>query len=192
MACDNPVLQALTPSDFKDYFYRDFNFVDDYDVATTYNTGDIVFYTNNKFYKSKTDNNIGNNPSTDTTNWELLTDISTYISDKDIEKAFEQACVNFNDSLFSSEDDLKAIYFYLVAHFLVKDLNENGLSSTGDQLVDSIKVGNVSENYKIPEWMTKDKNLSYFTTTSYGLKYLNLILPHLIGNAEYVEGATNA
>lgn len=192
MACDDPVLSALTPQDFKDYFFRDFTFVEDFNIATTYSTGDLVFYTtNNKFYKSLGDANVGNLP-TDDTKWELQTDISQYISDKDIEKAYEQACINFNSGLFSDDDSKKVAYLYLTAHYLVKDLNENGLSSTGDQLVSSIKVGNVSENYKIPEWMTNDKNLSYFTTTSYGLKYLSLITPHLVGNSAVAEGQTHA
>jgi hypothetical protein len=192
MTCESTVLTSLTPQDFKDYFFRDFTFVDDYNASTTYNTGNLVFYTtDNKIYKCLTDGVIGIAPDSDPAKWELQTDISNYIVDKDIEKAYEQACINFPEHLFS-DDDMKVAYLYLTAHYLVKDLGEGGLDSTGDQLLSSVKVGNVSETYKIPEWMTQDKIYSYYTTTSYGLKYLNLIIPYLVGNVQSVGGQTHA
>jgi len=193
MACDNPVLEALTPQDFKDYFFRDFIYVDDYVNTTTYNTGDFVFYTtNNKIYKCLADGVVGVLPPSDSAKWELQTNISTYVVDKDIEKAYEQACANFNSSLFVNDDTMIIAYSYLTAHYLVNDLNENGLESTGSQLVSAVKVGNVSETYKIPEWMLNNQAYSYFTTTSYGLKYLSFVAPLMVGNVQTAEGQTNA
>lgn len=193
MSCENPVLSALLPSDFKEYFFRDFTYIDDYINTTTYNTGDFVFYTtNNKIYKCLEDGVVGVLPPSDSAKWQVQTDISNYVVDKDITKSYEQACANFNESLFSDDDEIKIVYLYLTAHYLVNDLNEAGLESTGSQLVSSIKVGNVSENYKIPDWMINNQAFSYFTTTSYGLKYLSLVAPLMVGNIQSAEGRTHA
>lgn len=43
----------------------------DYNIEITYNMTDIVNFEGN-FYQSLTNNNVGNNPSTDLTNWELI------------------------------------------------------------------------------------------------------------------------
>jgi len=43
MSCDNPIIQALTPEDFKNQFWRDFTFINTWLVGTTYNTGNQVF-----------------------------------------------------------------------------------------------------------------------------------------------------
>ena len=35
MSCDNPIIQALTPEDFKNQFWRDFKFIDTWLVGST-------------------------------------------------------------------------------------------------------------------------------------------------------------
>jgi len=190
MTC-TPALKLLIPQDFKDYFFRNFVYVNDYDNSTNYQAGELVFYTNNKVYLCLLDNTIGIAPDTNPTNWELQ-DISQYITDKDITKSYSQACINFNAGLFSSDDDIKIGYLYLTAHYLVSDLNEGGIDSDSNNQVSSRTVGNITESYVVPEWINKDKILSYYTNTAYGKKYLSLILPSLVGNVECVEGATSA
>jgi hypothetical protein len=53
MSCDNPITQAITVEDFKNQFYRDFNYIDTWLVGTTYNIGDQVFYDVNKKLPAK-------------------------------------------------------------------------------------------------------------------------------------------
>lgn len=115
-----------------------------------------------------------------------------YVTDDDIEKAFIEADMNFNESLFGEDNALKTCFLYLSAHYLVNDLQTagDGINSAGYFPVSSRSVGSVSESYAIPEWMMKDPNLGSFTTTRYGQKYLSLIKPLLIGNVQVYTGNT--
>ena len=189
MSCNNAILDSLTPIDFKNQFYRGFVYVDNWNVATTYNTGNQVFYdSNNKFYEAIQDGVIGGLP-TDTANWKEISG-TNLIADKDITNAYAEACVNFNPSLFGDDDNMKLAYLYLTAHFLVIDLNLNGLSSQGQGgLVNSRSVGSVSESYTIPDWQQKAIP-SFYTKTNYGQKYWALILPRLAASTFTVKGAT--
>jgi len=189
MSCDNPIIQALTPEDFKNQFWRDFTFVDTWLVGTTYNTGNQVFYdVNKRFYQCLNDGVIGTLPTV-TTDWKEISNVGL-VSDLDITNAYAEACITFNDALFDDDDDIVLGYLYLAAHYLVNDLNAGGQNSSQAGLANSRSVGNVSESYSIPQWQLDDPILSFYAGSSYGRKYLNLILPRLTGNIATVEGAT--
>jgi len=115
-----------------------------------------------------------------------------YVMDADITRAFAEADVNFNESLFSTDASLKMTFLYLAAHYLVGDLKaaEQGSNSAGEFAVSSRSIGGVSESYAIPNWMLNDPVLGQFATTKYGQKYIALIKPLLIGNVVVYEGAT--
>jgi hypothetical protein len=115
-----------------------------------------------------------------------------YVTDQDITKAYTEAKMNFNEGLFGDDDSLKTAFLYISAHYLCNDIqaSSEGITSTGYFTVSSRSVGSVSEAYDIPAWMKADSNLSYFTTTRYGQKYLSLIKPLLIGNVAVYQGAT--
>ena len=115
-----------------------------------------------------------------------------YVSDNDLNKAFIEADMNFNESLFSEDNAIKTCFLYLAAHYLCNDLqtSSDGVNSSGYFPVASRSVGSVSESYAIPEWMLKDPNLGSFMTTRYGQKYLSLIKPLLIGNVQVYTGNT--
>jgi hypothetical protein len=115
-----------------------------------------------------------------------------YIMDADITRAFSEATMNFNPSIWPTDEALKIAYLYLTAHYMVNDLQsaEQGTGSSGNFPVSSRGVGPISESYAIPEWMMRDPNIAYFATTRYGQKYLSLVKPLLIGNAVVYEGAT--
>ena len=186
---DNPIIQALTVDDFKEQFYRDFNFIDTWE-AGTYNTNDVVFYSvNRKFYKCLNDG-VTSIPTT-TADWSLLTP-DERVSDLDITHAYGEADTTFNTSIFQNDTDMVLAYLYLSAHYLVNDLNAGGVDSNPTGIVNSKSVGNVSEGYAIPEWQLKSSIYSFYTKSSYGLKYLNMVIPRLKGNMASVEGATNA
>lgn len=190
MACDNPILQALTPEDFKDQFWRDFTFVDTWLVTTTYNTGDRAFYDiNKKFYECLNDGVIGTLPTV-ITDWKEISNTGL-VSDLDITNAYEEACVTFNSSLFTSDEDMVLAYLYLTAHYLVNDLNAGGQNGSGNiGLANSRSVGNVSESYSIPQPYLDSIVFSFYTKSSYGLKYLNMVVPRLKGNMATVAGCT--
>ncbi len=66
-------LQAIAPnSDLFNY--------NDYDAGVTYNTGDVIRY-DKLLYKSLVDSNTGNQPDTNTSEWELLYPFSEYLFD---------------------------------------------------------------------------------------------------------------
>lgn len=191
MACDNPVTQAITVEDFKTQFYRDFNYIDTWLVTTTYNSGDQVFYdVNSKFYECLNDGVVAISPA-DITNWKEISNVGL-ISDLDITNAYAESCVTFNDTLFTDNDDIKLGYLYLAAHYLVHDLNAGGIQSVTGGFANSRSVGNVSESYSIPQWQLDDPVFGFYAKTSYGSKYLNMILPRLRGNMVSVCGATTA
>ncbi len=184
---------VVTPQDFKDHFYRDFNYnAVLWSVADTYNIDNIVFYNITRlYYKALANGLIGILP-TDTNSWINTPDLG-YVLDEDINKAFDEACLVFNESLFSETDETKKLaYLYLTAHYLVIDLknakNSGEVGSSGS--VASRSVGNVSESYNIPKWMTDNETLAPLAQTSYGVKYYSLVKPRLIGSSFVVQGAT--
>jgi len=117
-----------------------------------------------------------------------------YVTDTDLNRAYLEASVNFNESLFPNQDQLEIAYLYLAAHFLCIDMQmaAQGLNSVGYNPVTSRTVGSISESYQVPEWLSKDPILSAYTTTRYGQKYLTIIRPLLVGNVTVYEGATTA
>lgn len=191
MSCDNPIIQAITPEDFKLQFWRDFSYKNNWLIGSTYSLGEQIFYdVDRKFYQSLVSANIGNLP-TDITKWKELSNIGL-VSDLDITNAYAEACISFNEGLFS-DDEIKLVYLYLSAHYLVNDLNAGGQNSSGSSgMVSSRSVGNVSEAYAIPQKYLDNINYIFYTKSSYGLKYLNLVVPRLAGNIKTVSGATNA
>lgn len=177
----------ITVGDFKALFTRDFPYLPEWVYGKVYFKDDIV-YTDNNFYQSKIDNNIDEPPST---NWQLYNGNElNYISDEDISRAFLEAKINFNSSLFANCNEMRLAFCYLAAHYLVIDLNNasNPLALGVLGFTQSKHVGSVSESYGIPQWILNDKILSLYAQTGYGRKYLSLILPYLVGNIIYTPG----
>lgn len=119
-------------------------------------------------------------------------DADEYVLDSDIQKAFMEAQILFNQALFGSNADITLVYLYLTAFFLVNDIGTAGagLSSTGGFPVSSRTVGSVSESYEIPKAYVDNPTYSFYAKNGYGLKYLNLVLPMLVGNVGAVYGGT--
>ncbi len=124
----------------------------------------------------------------------FATDQSDYtkIVDADIEKAFGEAYASFNEDLFSTQDEKNMVFLYLTAFYLVLDIKNStaGLNSSFNGIVSSKSVDNVSESYYIPEWMKNNPLYSTYMTNGYGMKYLNLLYPRLVGNIFISKGAT--
>lgn len=174
---------------FKAQFSRDFPYLPFYNSAKVYKIGDVVYYDEN-FYVSKLANNTA--IPTETEAWDLYNDNEeNYITDIDISKAITEAKINFNPNLFGCDCDIiNTVFSYLVAHFLVIDLNNamNPLALGFNGITTSKSVGSVSESYGIPQWVMNDKNLGLYAQTGYGRKYLTLLLPYLSGNIIFTKG----
>lgn len=115
-----------------------------------------------------------------------------YVQDGDINRAFGEAQMNFNQALFGSDQNITIAYMYITAHYLVNDLRAaaGGVEGTPSFPVSSRSVGSVSEAYVVPDRYKDDAVLSFYTTTPYGLKYLSLVLPGLAGNFHVSLGRT--
>lgn len=188
-------LDSITVQDFKDEFPRGFPYLPSYDNDELYNIGSRVYYATTKLFYDCTVNGTTGILPTDTDNWAVVTGVSTedYILDSDIEKAFAEAKVSFNQSLWGDDDQIKLGFLYLTAHYLVMDLKaaQGGVYGAGiSGLVSSRSVGNVSEAYSIPQAYLDDPSLSFYTQSAYGIKYLNMVLPNIRGNIKAVCGAT--
>lgn len=175
----NDLFKTVTIEQFKSYYFRDFPFLPVYIANKAYFTGDIVYY-NNNFYKSLSDANTSS--PDDSQSWELVQDdVNNYVTDNDIEKALGQALLNANESFGANDDDKITIFLHLVAFYLVMDLKNasSGINSSYSGLVASKSVGDVSESYNFPTWITNNPLYSIYSQNGYGMKYLSLIIPYL-------------
>lgn len=185
------MLDNISIDDFKEYFFRDFSFLPLYSSGEIYSKDDVIYYTDNKFYKSLIDDN--DKAPTDTENWAITSDKKlNYINDSDIEKAFGQGKINFNIDLFPDLESLKIAYLYICAFYLVYDIQASslGLSSSFKGFVTSKSVGDVSESYAIPDWMMNSPILGLYADNHWGRKYLSILAPYLVGNIILSAGDT--
>lgn len=187
MAC----IDARTTDGFKSQFSRDFPYLPTWDNTQTYNTGNEVYYATTKLFYRALNDGVTSTPDT-VADWEQFSDsIENYVLDNDITKAFLEAKFSFNEGLVGGVcDEVLHVYYYLVAHYLVMDIqaSQSGLANSGKFLVASKSAGSVSVSYSIPESYLKDPILSYYTKTDYGMKYLSVIMPKMVGNMFAVAG----
>lgn len=189
-------LTAITVADFQAQFFRDFPYLPIWDSTLPYNFGSVVFYsTDGGFYKGKTNGIAAGTLPTIVTAWEpFCAAQNDYVLAQDITNAFAEAQMLFNQAFFDSDADIKLGYLYLTAHFLVTDLrrSNSGLSSRPELLVESRTVGSMTESYALPDRYKSDPILNGYLKSGYGMKYLDLIMPNLIGNVVSVRGWVNA
>lgn len=114
-----------------------------------------------------------------------------YITDADITTAFGQAKINFPVRLFDEETG-RIAYLFLTAHYLCMDMQmaESGIASTGQYIITSKSVGDVSASYGVPNKFLTDPFLNYFSTTQFGMKYLSMLYPRTVGAVNVVLGGT--
>jgi hypothetical protein len=177
MNTGNPIIDNITIQDFKDEFYRGFNYVDNWIASSEYNTNDKVFYLVNKKFYQCLKNNITTIP-TISADWMQLNS-AQYICDLDITHAFNVASSKIVLS-YLTNDNMKYGFLLLSAHELCMYLQLNGLATPSQQTITtSYSVGNVSESGQIPQWLLTSPLYSYYTKSQYGYEYLMLIYPTL-------------
>lgn len=116
------------------------------------------------------------------------------VRDADITIAFTQAAANFNEALFANQATFSEAFALLSAHFLCVNLlaSTQGLGGSAQWLTNAKAVGNVSESFSIPERIMRSPFLSALSKTLYGMNYLSIITPLLVGNVACVRGETTA
>ena len=182
------ILDIVTVNDYKQQFPRFVPvYLPVYKENTTYFKNDVVYYSG-LFYICIKDSTTA--LPTVEADWTLYnTTVYNYTRDEDITNAMQEASINFNEGLFSDEATKKLVFLYLVAYYLTVDFN-NATGGAYKGITSSKSVGSVSESYALPRWMTDSPLLSMYCTNGYGLKYLSLIRPYLIGNIYLAKGAT--
>ena len=121
------------------------------------------------------------------------TDIQTGIVDADIAKAFGSANFWVNQSLFDKQEDFTNGYMELSAHFLVESIraSSQGVAGRYNWVEASKSVSGVSSSYSIPQKILDNPFLSMLSRTTYGARYLFMIMPQLYGNIATVRGRTH-
>ncbi len=115
-----------------------------------------------------------------------------FITDRDINKAYAQALINFNAGIFGTDAEATLIFLWLAAFYLVYDLQTSaqGIGSQANFPVTSKSVGNVSASFQIPDKIMKNPTLAIYAMNGYGMKYLSMALPYTVGNVRVVNGTT--
>lgn len=116
------------------------------------------------------------------------------VRDSDIQRALDGAATVFNPAIWDDTEG-KTAYEYLSAHFLVLNIQmaggltkKNGTQNRGGGITQSKGAGQVNVAYGIPPRILEDAVLNQFMRTDYGMRYLQLITPRLIGNMAVVSG----
>lgn len=114
------------------------------------------------------------------------------VQDADIEFALTDAGINFNEGLWGTQAMFSEAYLLLAAHFLVWNLRNSsqGIAGSYQWLETSKTVGSVSQGLTIPQQILDHPVLAMLSKTTYGAKYLFLLLPRLVGQIYTVCGAT--
>ena len=117
----------------------------------------------------------------------------TTIQDLDIKNAQVEAGININQSLFANQAAYSLGFNLLTAHYLVMDLRASaaGIQGTYPWMTSSKGVGSVNESIQIPEQIMRNPYMAMLSKTYYGAKYLNLVLPSLVGAVFTAHGRTN-
>ena len=185
------IFDNLVASDFRSQFPR---FTPQYLSDITYVAEKIYFkdnevYYDGYFYICVVESTVSV-PSPSNEKWKIYNDsVLNYTTDNDIENAYAEAKVNFNESLFPDNDTALLMFLYLAAHYLTIDF-KNAIGAIDIGIVTSKSVGSVREGYTIPAYILNNPALSVYANTGYGLKYASLLYPYLIGNIMLFKGRT--
>jgi len=116
------------------------------------------------------------------------------VNDSDITNAIAEAGVNFNEGLFGSQANFTLCYLLLSAHMMVMSLrgSSQGIAGQYSWLQASKSVGSVAESFSIPQKILDNPYFAMLCKTSYGARYLSLMLPKMVGQTFIAYGETQA
>lgn len=127
------------------------------------------------------------------------------VTDNDISRALSEAYVQYNPSLFDASTLIGTLtesaiaFLYLAAHILVLNVQGagglsalprgRGVRNVGEGVVVSKGVGSANVSYQVPPPTVADSPiLLYYFRTDFGQRYLQILMPRLIGNVALVGG----
>ena len=87
------------------------------------------------------------------------------VSDQDIERAMDEASMNFNADVLPDDKTRRIIFSYLTAYYLkidVDNASSNGASSNVGILTYR-QARNVAESFKVPKWIEENPVFSQFS-----------------------------
>lgn len=123
------------------------------------------------------------------------------VRDSDITRALNEAQDGsvFPNSVWDSVAQQTTANLYLTAHLLWENINmAGGLSAIprgrgvrdyGEGIVVSKAVGQASVNYQAPpDYVAKSASLSRLWRSTFGMRYVQMLYPRLLGNVQVVAG----
>ncbi len=115
------------------------------------------------------------------------------VMDSDITNALGDAGMTFNADLWDDQPEYSLAYLYLTAHYLVTNLRNSsaGLEGKYSWLETSKGVSSVNSSFQIPQMVMDNPIMAMLSKTQYGAKYLEFVIPRVIGSVFCVEGATS-
>lgn len=119
-------------------------------------------------------------------------DLSKYIQDQDIAQAYQETNINFNPELWADQSSFTLGYLLLSAHYLVMNIraSSQGISGQFNWNSTNKSVGSVSEGFQIPQRILDNPEFAMLSQTTYGARFLFLVLPQLSGMIFPVAGST--
>ena len=114
------------------------------------------------------------------------------VTDQDISNALQDAAINFNSDFWADQNAYTTGFLLLSAHMMVMALRAStqGIAGQYNWLDASKSVGSVSESFSIPQRILDNPEFAMLTKTTYGAKFLFLVLPQLCGNIFVSFGRT--
>jgi hypothetical protein len=134
------------------------------------------------------------------------------VRDQDIQNGFNMATAVFNPALFSTapigavpnqtSESLQA-FLYASAHFVVASIQAagglagkgtgakgpaQGALSQGEGIMNNKSAGGVSAGFEWPSFIKDNAALFQFSTTKYGVQYLQMLAFKLVGNVAIAGG----
>ena len=115
------------------------------------------------------------------------------VTDDDLIGALADAGDNMNEENFPDQASFTRGYLFLAAHCLVENLlaSVEGLASQFSWLTQAKSVGGVSQSFAVSERIREDPFLSLLSTTRYGARYLQMVLPYIVGHTSALCRQTN-
>ena len=115
------------------------------------------------------------------------------VTDDDINGAILDANDNMNEDLFPNQQLFTRAFLFLAAHCLVENLmaSVEGLASQYSWLTQAKSVGGLSQSFVTSERVREDPFLSLLSTTRYGARYLQIVLPFTVGHTMALPRQTN-
>lgn len=114
------------------------------------------------------------------------------VTDYDIARALQVGQINLNTGLWAAQASFTYAYNLLAAHYLCASViaGTTGLYGKAEWVTKAKQVGNVHEQFDIPDRVLNSPILSKLSKTTYGAQFLELVSPQLIANMQVFHRRT--